>query len=239
MGRSITVGITSPVLARFPAVTVAAFGVTGLREFDAAGLLAGAEEIRRQLQAEGLTIETILQDRRIAQWRDALRACGIKASDFRGSAEQLVRRTLRGEEIEAPPMVRFYCEASARNVAPLGAYDADRLPGNVVELREARPDDRFTPLGGRAEEMPLRREVIVYACGPEVVCWAFNVRDSALTSLSAQTDNALFVSEAVTDVHVDASVRALRELRVAFINAGLSPTPIAMTDGMPEIAIEL
>lgn len=239
MGKTISVGIAPAVRERFPTITVAAFAVDGLREFHAEGTLVGVEEIRRQLIAEGLTLDTLLQEPRIALWREALRSCGIKPSTFRGSAEQLVRRVLRGEEIDAPAMVRRYCEASAQNIAPLGAYDVQRLPTNAIELREGRTGDHFTPLGGRAEDMLLKREIVVYACGDEVVCWAFNVRDSALTSLTENTNTALFLSEAVADVHLDASLRALRELRMLFIAAGLTPTEIAMTDGLPEIAIEL
>ena len=152
---------------------------------------------------------------RIAGWRDAFRKQGLKPATYRSSPEALARRLLRGQSLTTPlPVVNTYNAVSIRFLAPIGGYDVDRLPGHDIDLRFARPSqDIFTPLGGRREDMPLLDEVVVYAAGDEITCWAFNHRDSARTCLREETQKVLFLSEAVTIEQKDVSLLALQELR--------------------------
>ena len=137
------------------------------------------------------------------------------------------------------PLVDVYCDVSARHLAPLGAYDTARLPSTGVVLRLADPDaDTFHPLGAKDGEMPLTPSVAVYACGHEVICWAYNCRDSRDTCLTEDTDTGLFIGEAVTAAQQDALRAALADLAqrltaggaavgsAAFAAAGTGPVPV-------------
>jgi DNA/RNA-binding domain of Phe-tRNA-synthetase-like protein len=221
--QPLQVVIDSSVSDRFPPVRVGAFQVRGLRRaaarLDGATLLAKA---RVALQTAGLGPTNMLEDPRIREWRQAVARCKLKPSMIRSSAEQLSRRILSpGGFATGLPLVDAYCAVSAEHVAPIGGYDAERLPLDVIVLRLARPDvDTFAPLGGRAEDMPLREDVVVYACGDDILCYAFNHRDSQKTSLGVSTEHAVFVSEAVHECQWKAAEGALRELSELLSVAG-------------------
>ncbi len=214
------------------------------------------EDIRARLEEEGISPETITADERIAAWRTAVQLSGLKAAKVRGSAEQLVRRFLRGDAIgggpgvssqesvassppssDLPPLVRLYCAVSARFVAPLGGYDVARLPSPHIALRFARSDDLFEPLGGNAADMPLTSSVPVYAVGSTVLCWMFNVRDAASTALTETTTEALFFSEALTDAQIRASERALNTLRETLQPAGARSGEITWSDSEGRLVV--
>lgn len=179
------------------------------------------EMIRQSLESEGITLDEIASEPRIAAWRSAIQSSGVKASKFRGSAEQLARRVLRGGGVDAPPLIDLYCRISARYLAPLGGYDVDRLPGTRIELRHARVGrDSFQPLGAEAGDMPITGTIPVYAAEDVVLCWLFNVRDSAITALTPATRRALFLSEALTPLQARASIDALTALRRALLEWG-------------------
>lgn len=217
----ISVVISAPIRERFPGITVAGFVASGLDDLDLTGTRwLRNEEIAEALDREGFPTTDITSDPRIAQWREAVRASGLKASKFRGSAEQLVRRVLAGTLPSTGDLVDLYCRVSARHVAPLGAWDLDALPGRTIELRESRPGDRFSPLGAEEGSMPLDGAVPVYAIGELIGCWMFNVRDSEKVALHSGTRRAIFMTESLDEVQWEASRRALEELRTLLQTAG-------------------
>lgn len=215
MGREFELVLDGAACERFPQLQVAVF----LAERLVADSLAGAAdmlvtEARERLRSRFETPAALVADARIDAWRKAMRLCGLSASDVRSSPEQLGRRLLAGGNVAADqPLVCAYCAISAKHLAPIGAYDADRLPSGSVALRPARPDDRFVPLGGPARNGALRQEVIVYAADGEVICYAFNHRDSARTALRAGTERALFVAESAFERQRPAMAAAVIELR--------------------------
>jgi DNA/RNA-binding domain of Phe-tRNA-synthetase-like protein len=220
---TITLEIEQRVIDSFPEIAVGGFLV---KELDSAAvsLRAGAEQMEsaRAALAQEVSLQNLVNDPRIRDWRDAFTRMGLKASTFKCSAEQLARRLLKGDTIRTPlPVVDTYCAISARHLCPMGGYDLDRLQASQVAVRFARPEtDRFTPLSGRREDMPLSPYTVVYACGDEVICWAFNYRDSRTSCLSPETQDAVFFSEAVTRLQLPSVERALEELRVLLADAG-------------------
>ena len=228
MTEPIHLEISDEIRSRFPSIAAGGFIATGLQDLEGVGL-PDENQVRAQLEKEGLAIETITADPRIAAWRDAIRDSGLKASKVRGSAEQLVRRILRGGELSAPPLVRLYCLVSARFVAPMGAYDLDRLPATTIHLREPEPGDSFDPLGASPDEMPLTPDVPVYAIGSIIVCWMFNVRDAKSTALVETSDRAVFMAEALNEPQLEAARSALEELRSILDHAGAVTGDIAWT----------
>ncbi|HXA18769.1 MAG TPA: phenylalanine--tRNA ligase beta subunit-related protein [Thermoanaerobaculia bacterium] len=230
--RNVTIAIDAAVSAKFPELLCGAFIVKGLTGIDAGQFLVNAETLKARLAAEGLTEETVLTHPAISGWRRAIQTLGLKAAKFRSSAEQLVRRAARGDEIKAPgDLVRLYCQLSALHVAPLGGYDIQSLPSTDIVVRFACPTDDFHPLGGTDGEMDLHDRIIVYAAGSDVICWAFNVRDDRRTALTEHTSMALFTTEAVFPEQRAASCRALSELRENLVSAGASASPILWTTG--------
>jgi hypothetical protein len=129
-------------------------------------------DTRQELVDRGVRIETIASEPLIADWRAAIAACGLKPSTYKSSPEQLARRFLkRGPLHTGLVLVDVYCDVATRHLAPLGGYDAGRLPGGDVRLRLADPSaDEFHPLGGRDGEMPLGPDVAVYAVGSTRGC---------------------------------------------------------------------
>lgn len=217
MTAALEVVIDPEVLERFPETQVTAFSAAGLgraRQRLAASSEALVAEARAALERAFPSADAVVDDQRITGWRRAMRMCGLKAASVRSSAEQLARRLLRADGVTADdPLVQAYCAISAKHLAPIGVYDVERLPSPQVTLRTARPGDTFEPLGGKAKDMPLDPGVVVYGAGREVLCWAFNHRDSARTALQPETERALFNAEAVFAAQVPAMWAAMRELR--------------------------
>ncbi len=203
---------------------MAGFLASGL--ISAAAVLAEAGlpyDTAGELAAAGVSIERLADHPVIAGWRTAIAACGLKPSTYKGSVEQLVRRTLKSGPVRTPlPLVDMYCDVAARHLAPLGAYDVGLLPVPDIALRLADPSvDEFHPLGAaRDGEMPLTPAVAVYACGSTVICWAYNCRDSQDTCLASDTDVGLFLGEAVTEGQHGPLRAAFADLRERLAGAG-------------------
>ena len=217
----IRIAIDPAVLERFPASRVGGFLARGLRAAAGRLKLEGSETLAAPLTVQGVSVESLSEEPRIREWRKAYQAIGVKPSTYKGSAEQLARRLLKGSWISTPlPLVNLYSAVSVKHLTPMGAYDVERLPNPSVVLRFPREGDVFHPLGGRPEDMPLRPNVVVYASGSEVTCWAFNHRDSVKTCLHADTDLGLFMGEAVAPIQYDALEAAFSELARDLLDAG-------------------
>lgn len=238
---SITLELNPEISRRFPRVAVGGFLIEDL-QLAAREIGDATEHVRQAREAlgrAGLTLQNISNDQRVVGWRDAIGDCGLKPSTYKSSIEQLSRRFLKGDGVSTPlPVVNLYCAVSTRHMAPLGGYDIARLPSRRIELREGRPEtDRFRPLGGRAEDMPIRPGVPVYASGDEVLCWAFNHRDSAETCLLSGTSAAVFFSEAVTFPQREAMAAALTDLASVLNAMGARPGPVVFADAMTPHAV--
>ena len=72
--------------------------------------------------------------------------------------------------------------------------------------------------------MPLTDKIMIYASGDEVLCYAYNHRDSSVTSLTGETDNAIFLGEALTERQAIAIDAAFRELEATLVAAGARVT---------------
>ena len=229
----VEVSVGAEVAQRNPEVLVGAFLAEGVdRPAVAAAPVEGlVEDTRAALRAGGLTPETLAMNPCIADWRRAIRRSGLSASRWRGSAEQLVRRYLKGEAFSAShALVIAYCAFSARRVAPLGVYDLARLPEPRIELRAWRSGDRYDPIGATAEDFRFGGELIVYASGTELLSVGWNVRDSTRTCLTAGTSVALIVGEAVSRIQHDACRAALGDTAAWLATHGAKVGAIQLVD---------
>ncbi|HYD06762.1 MAG TPA: phenylalanine--tRNA ligase beta subunit-related protein [Reyranella sp.] len=170
----------------------------------------------------------------IARWREAYAALKVRPSAYRASIESLLRRALGGADLALPiASVNLYNAVSLDCLAPMGAYDMAKLPPEPMLFRLADPaQDRFSPLGGKAEDYPFNPDLVVYASGNTVLCWGFNHRDNVETALDAQSDDIVFFSEAVDAEGSVQSAKAIAEVRkrLTELDVSCSESVIATID---------
>jgi DNA/RNA-binding domain of Phe-tRNA-synthetase-like protein len=212
--------ISPELFERFPAVTVHALRVDGMK-----AALAAVDTVAILNHAIGncnVDPEKVPEDLAVASWREAYGMMGVKPSKFRSSIEALLRRASKKLPLDLPiPSVNLYNACSIAGKAPMGGYDLARLPGAEMVLRKARPaTDTFNPLGAETSAFPLTPDLVVYASGDEVLCWGFNARDAAHTALTAESDTGVFFAEAALASQVAPAQAALEMLKLQFEKAG-------------------
>jgi len=120
-------------------------------------LLREAEESVRGVMAG----YNIAEHPRIAAWRSAYRWFGARPSDFRCSIEAMSRRLVRGDSLPAiNRLVDIGNVISLRHILSAGCHAIDVAHGDF-ELRPARGDESFVPLGSSESESPEPGEVIL------------------------------------------------------------------------------
>jgi DNA/RNA-binding domain of Phe-tRNA-synthetase-like protein len=225
--RDIQFEIGNGVLERFPMVKVYALRACGvvraLDQIDTATLLR--QSVEPLVHSDDITADHPV----IAAWRAAYARMGVKPSRHRSSIEALARRAVKGGDIASPlPAVDLYNACSLSAWAPVGAYDAARLPSGFVRLRDVQPEtDRFEPLGAEASAFPLTSGLVVYADGDHALCWGFNVRDSRVSALVDASDDVVFFSEAVQPDQDALSEHALQQIRTILETGGATCSPVA------------
>jgi DNA/RNA-binding domain of Phe-tRNA-synthetase-like protein len=231
------------VLAGFPEVQVRALLADGLtRLSDPAAGQSPIDDAAAYLAAHGPAPADLAQHAAIQGWREAFQAQGLKPSDYPSSVEALARRALKqGPPRTGIPAVDLYNAASIRCLAPVGACDPGKLPRTDMVLRAGQPEtDRFEPLGGPSSRIKPSSDVMVYASGDTVLCWAFNFRDSAETALAETSARGLFVSESVTADQHDRSADALDWLAGMFADRGIATTgPAVLSRAAPTAELTL
>jgi len=181
--------VADEIFRKFPGYirgVALAYGVkNGETPAELAGLLRQAEESIRQK----LNLETLIENPRIAAWREAYRAFGAKPSEFRPSMEAMARRVLRSQEI---PLINTLVDIgnllSLRHLVPTGGHAIDQLEGNI-ELRLATGAETFMPFDSEELEHPLPGEV-VFVEGNEVLTRRWTWRQSSRT-LTLPTTTAI------------------------------------------------
>lgn len=135
----------------------------------------------------------------IAAWRAAFGRFGAKPSKFPCSAEALLNRVARGDELPAiNALVDRYNAVSVQHILPAGGEDLDALVGTLW-LRAARGDEPFDVLGGDAPadadaalDFPPAGEM-VWADDAGVTCRRWNWRQGRRTQLREDSRNAYFI----------------------------------------------
>jgi DNA/RNA-binding domain of Phe-tRNA-synthetase-like protein len=200
------------VLARFPNYTAIVIYATNLRnapsDAESAGWLREAEaRARTEFGDSPAASHPHLQ-----AWRAAFSAFGSKPSKFLCSAEALLKRVLKGEEIPAiNRVVDAYNAVSLRHVVPAGGEDLDRLESDL-HLAFAIGDEPFDLLGGDgAPEHPDPGEV-VWKDSAGVTCRRWNWRQCRRTRLTEDTENAYFVIDRLAPYPIETLKAAGAEL---------------------------
>jgi DNA/RNA-binding domain of Phe-tRNA-synthetase-like protein len=240
MGCVMEFQIAPEVAARFPGIEIHAIRAQGF--LSAADKLDHAGQLRQavaRVATLGIDKEKLAAYPPIARWREAYAGLKVRPSAFRASIESLLRRALGGADLALPiASVNLYNAVSLDALAPMGAYDMAKLPPEPMQLRFADPArDRFTPLGGKAEDFPFNPALVVYASGNTVLCWGFNHRDNVETALDAQSDDIVFFSEAVDAEGGRSSAAAIAEVRKRLAAVGVAcSAPVLANKDRPEFS---
>jgi DNA/RNA-binding domain of Phe-tRNA-synthetase-like protein len=174
--------IAEEVFARFPdyvrGVVVAHEVRNGPSPAPLVEMLRAAQvSLRGQLDFDRLTSEP-----RVASWREAFRALGVKPNEFRSSFEAMARRVLRGQELPSiNALVDIGNIASLRHLVPVGGHAIDVLAQDVA-LRPATGGETFVPFGSDEAEHPAPGEV-VFVEGDTVLTrrWTWRQANHTLT----------------------------------------------------------
>ena len=178
----------------FPEASVHGIVFDRLAEVDPAIVTPWKQKAIESVSSSGFTIESILDAPVVKEWRNAFQRFGVKPSKYRSAIEQLYRRALRQEIIETSlPLVNLYCYVSLIEMVPMGAYDLEKVDGDV-RIRVSKENEPFLGIGD-TEPMMSTPGAVVYSDDGGIICWAWNHRDAARVSLSAKTDRAIFFAD--------------------------------------------
>jgi DNA/RNA-binding domain of Phe-tRNA-synthetase-like protein len=172
----------------YQAIVVEASGLrNGPSDDDSLALLREAEA-RARLRLAGGPASALPE---IAAWRTTTAAFGCKPSRYPCSAEALLKRVARGDELPAiNRLVDLYNAISVAHALPLGGEDTDRVSGDVF-LLPAAGDEEFD--GGN----PPAPGEIVWRDDLGVTCRAWNWRQGVRTRITEASTRAYFLLEAM------------------------------------------
>lgn len=159
-----------------------------------------------RLKDIGLSQETMMLHPDVTRWREVYSKMGVKPSKYRSSLESLLRRTFKGDMWSVSSVVDCYDCVSAINLLPMGAYDIEKLKGDLV-LRFGREGEKFYPLGAGESVIDVDSRNVLYADAEKVCCWLWNHRDTRDASLSESTKKSIFL----VDQAFDTEWRTVRE----------------------------
>jgi DNA/RNA-binding domain of Phe-tRNA-synthetase-like protein len=139
--------------------------------------------------------EPVAKHPHVVAWRAAYQSFGSKPSRYPCSAEALLRRVVKGQDLpQINAVVDIYNATSIRRVLPIGGEDRSCVRGDVV-LQFASGQQSFAGLDGEIEHPPEGE--IVWADDDGVTCRRWNWRQCGRTQLTELTTSAYFLLEAL------------------------------------------
>lgn len=205
------VTVDPAIFERFPGYAVGviyASGVVNSESTDASIAMLREAEASAREQFAG---ERPVSHGHVAAWREAFREFGAKPSKFLCSAEALLGRTLKGNDL--PPInaiVDLYNAVSIRHVLPIGGEDRDQLTSDIA-LTFANGDEPFDVMGTGEVETPEQGEVI-WADSTGVTCRRWNWRQCARTQITPATTNIYFILDTLPPFTADQLQSAIEDL---------------------------
>ncbi len=147
----------------------------------------------------------------ISSWRELYRSFGSKPSDYRPSAEALIRRALKtGKLPRINNAVDLYNVVSVKHVIPMGGFDTDNVEGDIY-LRKSDGGEKFLPLGA-SEHVKTYPGEVVYADDARILTRRWNYRDADETKITEDTTNLVMFIDASPSIGVGKVESALNEL---------------------------
>jgi len=131
----------------------------------------------------------------------------IDPTKTRPAGEALARRILRGGSIPLiNPIVDSGNLASAITFVPIGLYDADKIPGDMV-LRLSDGGEVFMPIGGGEKKLEKGVPILL---SKTLVMHVYPHRDSVVTMVTKNTNNVLAIGAGVKGVPEERVLEALK-----------------------------
>lgn len=186
----------APAVAEaFPDTLIAVVTATGLRgREDWPGTAAALADLEGRL-ADGTWQPADETDPRIEAWHTAYRSFGTNPRRIRPSVDALGRRfAKKGTLPRINPPVDSYNAVSVRHGLPAGAFDLDRVAGDI-DIRYADGTEEFTPLGEPDTVENPKSGEIVYADTSGVLTRHWNHRDAHRTRVTEDSAHVAFVLE--------------------------------------------
>ena len=179
----------------FPHLVAGVLVVEGVsRPVDVAAAVAPFH--RRAAERLAGRVESELPE--IQAWRRAYAQLGLKPTQYRSAAEALLRRFRReGELPSINPLVDVGNAVSVAYAIPVAVFDASRV-AEQLEIRYATGAESYETFGGEVET-PAPGEVIFADAEGRAHARRWTNRQSGRSAARAETDHALFVSEALHD----------------------------------------
>jgi DNA/RNA-binding domain of Phe-tRNA-synthetase-like protein len=151
------------------------------------------EEIKKKFDLENLKDNPIIRSYRDFYWR-----IGIDPTKIRPSSEALLRRVLSGKKIpRINNVVDSYNLASILTLISMGAYDLSKINGEL-RIRTSR-GEKFTGIGGK--ELVTNGEIVM--ADKDKILNIYPYRDSELTKITEDTENAMLVLAGVKGIPLD------------------------------------
>ncbi len=208
------ISIQPELKERFPELQVLACGVEGVKvekeKIELQQLKEKIiEEVKRTYDLASLKDAPIFRAYRDFFWR-----IGIDPTKNRPAAEALIRRILAGKPLPTiNTLVDAYNLASIRTGIPIGAFDADKLQGDLV-LRHARKGEEFTGIGMEKPMVLEGKEAVV--SDEEKLIAIYPYRDADSTKVTEATRNVLLLICGVPGIDKEILKRA-SEMTVDYI----------------------
>jgi lysyl-tRNA synthetase class 2 len=204
--------IEPAVLQKFPDLKVGVLIVKGVKNS------GNIEEISELVQRTSQTVKNhyvgkeLGGEPKIVDWREAYKSFGYKPASYRCSAEALLRRVISDKGLPSiNPIVNLYNMISVKYSLPAGADDLDKVNG-PIRLAIARGDEPFITLGSREKEIAKEGEII-YRDDQEVLCKAWNWRESDTSKITEESQNISLVIEGLKHTSPSEIVKALNDLK--------------------------
>lgn len=166
----------------------------------------------------------VKEDELIIPYREAFVAVGINPNKFQCSVEALFTRISKGKSLPViNPLVDLNNAVSLKHTLPMGTHDLGRSNSDI-EMRYAKDDDTFVPMGSSEIEKPDAGEV-VYAVDNEVRTRRWAWRQSDLGKITPETNYVFFPIDGfkgVNDKEVDVAAEELASLLKKFFKCGVA-----------------
>ena len=184
--------IDPAILQTFPQYSLMVIYAQGLQNLESQPW--STEILRQAEQRIRFTTQKPAEHPHIAAWRSAYAEFGLKPSKFLCSAEALLSRVVKGQDLpNINTLVDLYNAVSIASVLPIGGEDWDKLEADLV-LRFADGTESFDTFkdGQAVLENPQQGEVI-WADKNRVTCRTWNWRQGIRTRLTSNSVNAYFI----------------------------------------------
>ena len=163
------------------------------------------------LAEERFLDKRVKEDELIIPYREAFLKLGINPNKYQCSVEAMFTRIAKGKQLpNINPLVNLNNAISLKYTLPMGTHDLSR--SNLdIEMRYAKEDDSFIPMGTDDIEKPDVNEV-VYAVGNQVRTRRWTWRQSNEGKIDEKTNYVFFPIDGFKGFNDDKVKSAMEEL---------------------------